>query len=441
MLKKFLFFSLLAVAFFTANVFLISETKAATTIGENITSTGNLTVQNADANAIFFVDNNNQRIGIGTTTPAYKLTIESDNGTDNLFQIATSTNQNIFLIDNKGNIGIDAIPSDYYKVFVGDITAASSKTNLRSYLEVTPSGSYPMYNGVESIIVVESSAAEPWQVTPVSSTIYHSGTNKIRNASGFDSRVTLSSTGDMEDIYNFRVYNELGGSATPYGGVDAGNVTNLYGFYFYTYLDNNSDVTNSYGVYLDTPDVNYYDANITNNYGIYIGNQVKGLTQNYAIYTDGGDWLLDADGGGTAGGTTGGGDIIIGEGQDLEFYHDGTNSYIMNNTGDLYISDASTDDVILSNNGGNVGIATTTPGGYFGEKLTVVGNTYTRGTATTTGNFIIGDGNSTATTTVEIGDIDTAACIKARDANADGWTYCYFEDGAMVCSTTNVCGK
>lgn len=41
----------------------------------------------------------------------------------------------------------------------------------------------------------------------------------------------------------------------------------------------------------------------------------------------------------------------------------------------------------------------------------------------------------------QIGDIDTVACVKVRDVNADGWTYGYFEDGSIVCSTTNVCGK
>ena len=37
-------------------------------------------------------------------------------------------------------------------------------------------------------------------------------------------------------------------------------------------------------------------------------------------------------------------------------WHDGTNSHIRNYTGDLYIGDNGTDDVILSNNNGRVGI-------------------------------------------------------------------------------------
>ena len=63
------------------------------------------------------------------------------------------------------------------------------------------------------------------------------------------------------------------------------------------------------------------------------------------------------------------------------------------------------------------------------------------GIATTTENFIIGDGNSTATSTLEIGDTDTAGCLKIRDADADAWTYCYTDGGAMICDTADVCNK
>jgi hypothetical protein len=45
-------------------------------------------------------------IGIGTTTPDSLFTINSPNSTSNLFQVSSSTNQNIFLIDNDGNVGI-----------------------------------------------------------------------------------------------------------------------------------------------------------------------------------------------------------------------------------------------------------------------------------------------------------------------------------------------
>ncbi len=52
-------------------------------------------------------------IGIGTTTPGYKLTINSTNGTDKLFQVATTTNQQIFTINNTGNVGIGTSSSPF----------------------------------------------------------------------------------------------------------------------------------------------------------------------------------------------------------------------------------------------------------------------------------------------------------------------------------------
>jgi len=45
-------------------------------------------------------------LGIGTTSPGYKLTVVSSNATDNLLQIATTTNQSIFTINNQGRVGI-----------------------------------------------------------------------------------------------------------------------------------------------------------------------------------------------------------------------------------------------------------------------------------------------------------------------------------------------
>ena len=46
------------------------------------------------------------KIGIGTTTPASMLTIEAQNATTPFVQVASSTNQNIFIIDKNGNVGL-----------------------------------------------------------------------------------------------------------------------------------------------------------------------------------------------------------------------------------------------------------------------------------------------------------------------------------------------
>jgi hypothetical protein len=47
---------------------------------------------------------NNGNVGIGTTTPKYNLSIEGT--TNDLFQIATTTNQGIFVVKSDGNVGI-----------------------------------------------------------------------------------------------------------------------------------------------------------------------------------------------------------------------------------------------------------------------------------------------------------------------------------------------
>lgn len=52
-----------------------------------------------------------------------------------------------------------------------------------------------------------------------------------------------------------------------------------------------------------------------------------------------------------------------------------------------------TDQLFLDSTG-RVGVATTTPGGYYGEKLTVVGDSYFQGNATTTGHLAVLGGNS-----------------------------------------------
>ncbi|MFC1700523.1 hypothetical protein ACFLZ4_02695, partial [Patescibacteria group bacterium] len=135
----------------------------------------------------------------------------------------------------------------------------------------------------------------------------------------------------------------------------------------YNFFGTCDDATTCYGLYLDTA-----DDTPTTNYGIYL-TAGSASSDSYGIWADSGDWVLDEDGDGTPGGTGAGGELYLGDGQDLELYHDGTNSYVMNNTGQLFIGDAGTDDVILSYNGGNVGIGTSDPS----YRLDVSGSTNT----------------------------------------------------------------
>ncbi len=208
-----------------------------------------------------------------------------------------------------------------------------------------------------------------------------------------------------------------------------GNIANAYGIRGHVRVDSNAggDITNGYGGYFATTkrvgannmatatglyssatsgNINYagkFFANTVDgvtNYGLYIDSK-NATGDNYGIYGIDGDWVLDANGDGISGGTGAGGDLIIGETQELKLYFDGSNAQISTKTGDLYVGGTTgTNDVILSNNGGNVGIGNPNPT----SKLSVVGlpsgatDSVTAGTLsgavciTTTGNMYIDTG-------------------------------------------------
>src|SRR3989338_3290215 len=72
-------------------------------------------------------------MGLGTTSPAYKLTVNSDNGTDNLFQVATTTNQRIMVINNQGNVGIGTTsPTAILQVVTPNTSTYATKIDCQS---------------------------------------------------------------------------------------------------------------------------------------------------------------------------------------------------------------------------------------------------------------------------------------------------------------------
>ena len=84
--------------------------------------------------------NSSGNVGIGTTTPGYKLTVNSSNATDNLFQVATTTNQGIMVINNAGNVGIGTAGPNS-PLDVRDVYINATDTNDFGRLKIEDSGS------------------------------------------------------------------------------------------------------------------------------------------------------------------------------------------------------------------------------------------------------------------------------------------------------------
>ncbi len=274
----------------------------------------------------------------------------------------------------------------------------SEATGLYSRVRNTGSETFRTMRGVHATAYNDSDAASDLgTLYGLQAEAYQNDTtSSLAAAYGVNStaRGRSASTGS---ITNLRAFN---GSALSYGN----DITNAYGAYnyaattngqdgsianaygtrgrVYSASDDGGDITNAYGGYFDIAklatannmntargvyatvsgantayglQVSNTSTSNLNNYGIHITAR-NGTTNNYGIYGVEGDWVLDADGDGIVGGTGPGGDFFLGESQDLKLYHDTADSFILNKTGDLYISDTGNDDVILSYNGGKVGI-------------------------------------------------------------------------------------
>ena len=307
-------------------------------------------------------------------------------------------------------------------------TAGASRNLYGVYLNaninsVNEDGNAGIYNGIYNTVSV-SAASDMTSVI---------GTSTIIDS------VTEFTTGALTGNYTYINHHPASASTTDVVGDDiniqsesSGTILNAYGSRAIITEASGGVINTGYGYRAECNDAGtcyaFYaeadDPQSTTNYGLFIEAN-SGTANNYGIYALDGDWVLDNDGNGIAGGTGAGGDIIIGEGQDLELYHNGTNSYILNNTGDLYITDAGSDDVILSSNGGNVGIGNSTPTYKLdvnGDIRVAAGSDYYLGTtglndnsSLTSGASLVGLFDSTyaniaANTTVQtaIGELDSA---------------------------------
>lgn len=212
-----------------------------------------------------------------------------------------------------------------------------------------------------------------------------------------------SYSGDVTTAYGS--YNQVLGDSDDGGDITTGRA----GYFITSKRATANAMTTAYGIEVDAnAGTTTYGAYIvaddtvpSTNYGLYL-NALNASAENFGIWGDNGDWILDSDGTGVAGGTGAGGDLFLGESQDFALYHDGTNSYVSNTTGDLYIQ-SGTNDLVLANSGGNVGIGSTAPA----QKLDVVGNLQfsgalmPNGTAGTSGYVLQSTGAGTAPTWVD----------------------------------------
>ena len=73
--------------------------------GGNV-STGDILFQTSGATQMWLDQDGD--LGVGTTTPSYRLVVNSTSGTDDLFQVATTSNQSIFAITKTGNITLSS---------------------------------------------------------------------------------------------------------------------------------------------------------------------------------------------------------------------------------------------------------------------------------------------------------------------------------------------
>jgi hypothetical protein len=115
-------------------VLTVSVAAAATTISTNIQTDGTLSVTGQSVL--------NGNTGVGTSTPGANLVVNGTTG-QNLLQVATSTNQNIFTIDQNGYVSIGLAPGDVTPLEVASnnaIAPATFKSTL-TLTDTTPNSS------------------------------------------------------------------------------------------------------------------------------------------------------------------------------------------------------------------------------------------------------------------------------------------------------------
>lgn len=319
------------------------------------------------------VDANDATLGFKNTEDQWAIGMDRSNG--NSFTIADNNdlgaNQRM-VITSSGNVGIGS-------------TSPGAKLEISSanfdHLRLTRTGASTRYIdarvGVEGYLVFDLQTASQYtEIRDVGSAKFrfHNNGNSFLNGGnvgvgttspGAKLDVSVGSTdavtgllinqNDLDKI-GLQIANATSATATMFdfaSNSSAGDVFNL---------DWDSATTMSDALTgIDLDFTNFSADGVSALYGLRINDPASatGSTE-YGILLQGTNWdkaLYSQDDIGLADSAN----LFLGTGNDLQLYHNGTDSYITNNTGKLYLGSAATSDLLLQANGGKVGIGTTSP--------------------------------------------------------------------------------
>jgi hypothetical protein len=275
---------------------------------------------------------------------------------------ASSSGSTKFVIDNDGNVDITGDLDVSNQGAFGNAGAIIAGVGLNvDYSFTDTSGTaYTAYfrNQADAVSASTTNHYSAYGESRLDTT---NGANTLTGTFGGSTISAAGTVVNARGLYgNAVISNATAGVASNligaelYTDVEDGTTNAAYGAFIYTPLiDTGSINTAGYGIYVADATAGSYSSYPTE-YGIRIAAIDNAATNNYGFWGDAGDWILDEDGDGSVGGTTGGGDIFLGEGQDLALYHDGTNSYITNNTGDLVIAGVAGSDIIVNEAGASI---------------------------------------------------------------------------------------
>ncbi len=309
------------------------------TAGSNIVQFGSQTYDDfqimTNSNLAIAIKKDTQNVGIATTTPYAKLSVVSDDYNLPKFMVASSTGfktPSLYVASN-GNVGVGtAAPAAKLHIQNNAISGTQLLLGELYHASVIVNNTGNPTTGI-SITGYNSSGVDKFNVASNGSTYFNGCNVGIATTTPY---AKLSVVSDDYNLPKFMVASSTG-FTTPA-----------------LYVASNGNVgvgTGSPSVNLDILSSGDARVNITGNNsgkdsGIYLGIAAR-------------EWKIEQQNYNTYGNSA----------YDLEIGYHG--AMLGGN-------------LLLVRTGGNVGIATTTPGGTYGEKLTVVGGAYITGGATTT---------------------------------------------------------